>query len=467
MTVLLPRFAARFPQPGRRASITLSLMPGLRPIIRSAIQNALLRTAFFLVMPLLPIGRAAFGQAIPTAEAAPISTGFALPSTQGTLRYSIGVNESISTGYYGTGTDSATGVSGNVGFISGSSVYPFSLVFSGGDSWSTTGQPSTYYLNLGLSQVINTRNWNFILSDTVSYLPQTPAIGLSGVPGTGDIGVPPIQVGVDTGQGVLTAYSARVSNAVSLSAQLKLTGKTSLQASGVYSTLYFLGNSAGGVNTASESGSIGLSHRIDARNSVSANFGYSQFTYGVGQPTVTSQTATGQFSHQLTRQLAISLAAGPQWSTYTAISPSVPTSINLFVGATATYSSQFASYSLSYSRGTNSGSGIVQGARSDSVSARATRTFAGVWNGSVFASYTRTTSLVPIGLAGSLAPETEVGGVQVSRAIARSLSTYASYTLENQTTQGAPGATNVFSGLYKVAAFGLTYSPSPIHVGPR
>jgi hypothetical protein len=196
---------------------------------RTDIRNALVRTAIFLFLPLLLlIGRPAFGQALPAAEASPISTGFELPRTAGTLQYSVGVNENLSTGYYAqSGWDSATGVNGNLAFISSSKIYPFSMVFSGGRSWSTSGQPSTLFLNLGLSQVITTRHWNFVLSDSVSYLPQTPSTGLSGIPGVGDLGVPPLQIG-DAGQGVLTQYATRVGNNSSLSATSSLTGKTSI-----------------------------------------------------------------------------------------------------------------------------------------------------------------------------------------------------------------------------------------------
>jgi hypothetical protein len=439
--------------------------------VRTGIRNAPIRSGLFLLLALLlPVGRAAFGQALPTAEAAPISTGFELPRTAGTLSYSVSANESLYSGYYGnSGLSTSTGLNGNLAFISISKLYPFSMVFSGGRAWSTSGQPSTLYLNLALSQVVTTRTWNFVLSDSVGYLPQTPSTGLSGIPGVGDLGVPPPQAGTDTGQGLLTVYSTRVNNSASLSAQHSLTGKTSIQVSGTYTTLRFLGNSSSnsnGVETTGESGTIGLSHRIDARDSLSGNYSYSNFSYGSTQPGFNSQTASMDYSRQFTRQLSMDIAAGPQWTSVSNGGQSPQVSINAYVSASLAYSVQLANFSVGYSRSTNSGFGVLDGARSDSVRFSASRTFDKVWNGSVTASYSRTTSLSSIGPA-SYAPSTEVVSAQISRAIARSLSTYASYTLENQSSSASTVGVNAFSGYFQVVGFGLTYSPTSIHVGSR
>jgi hypothetical protein len=90
--------------------------------------------------------------------------------------------------------------------------------------------------------------------------------------------------------------------------------------------------------------------------------------------------------------------------------------------------------------------------------------FARVWSCGYTAAYTQTGSLgSTIALPYSF--HTEVAAFQVSRAIARSLSGYASYTLENQTNSSTAGTSDVFDGLFQVVAFGLTYSPSATHFG--
>jgi hypothetical protein len=62
--------------------------------------------------------------------------------------------------------------------------------------------------------------------------------------------------------------------------------------------------------------------------------------------------------------------------------------------------------------------------------------------------------------------DTTVASAQVSRAIRRSLSAYASYSFEHQPT-GSATAVDVFSGIEQVVGFGVTFSPSSIHLGSQ
>jgi hypothetical protein len=426
---------------------------------------------FFVVLVVaMQIAPSISAQALPAAEAAPISTGFALPRTAGTLQYAVSASESLSWGYYGNqGSAKSTNLTGDVAYISNSKRDPFSMIFSGGRSWATSEQPSYTYLNLALSQVVSAGRWNFVLSDSVGYLPGTPTTGLSGVAGVGDLGVAPVQVGGDTGQGVLTNYSSRVTNTASGSLQRPLTGKTSINASGSYSMMSFLGSAGSvsqGLDNDSRTGTAGLSHQFDARNTLGGNFMYTSFGYsGNGMatlPDVTSQTASAQFSHSFTRKLRLSAAGGPQWTSF-GLAGSTP-SVSLFADITGSYTGQFSHASLGYVRSTNTGFGVVGGALSSGVTFAAGRTFARVWNCAVTAAYTQTANL-PSPAVASFSFHTTVAGVQLSRAIARNLSGFAAFTLENQSSASANNAVDVFNGLSQFASFGLTFSPSSVHFG--
>ena len=299
----------------------------------------------FLVA-LLMAAPAAIGQALPAAEAAPISTGFSLPRTAGTLNYAVSASESILWGYSGrAGTTSSTNLTGDLAYLSNGKRYPFSAVFSGGRSWGTSGGPSYSFLNLGMSQVLNAGRWNIVLSDSVSYLPGTPSVGLSGVAGVGDLGVTPnpgpIQVGIDTGQGVLTNYSTRVGNTATGTLQRQITGKTSIDGTGSYSILRFLDNTGSTVNSGLDSSAVtgggGISHQLNARNTFGANYAYSSYnysgdTFGIPAPGFTSQTASLQYSHKFSRKLEITLNGGPNWSSENLSGSSQ--SLSLYVNAT-------------------------------------------------------------------------------------------------------------------------------------
>lgn len=414
-------------------------------------------------------------QALPAASADPISTGFQLPTAAGSLQYSVSGIESLTSGYSGgSGWQTASGVSGNLAMITSSKAYPFSMIISGGKFFSTSDQPSTTYANLAVSQVINTHRWSAILTDTVAYLPSTPSVGLSGIPGTGDVGIAPVQTGLDQGQGLLTPYSTRVSNAVSANVSRRLTARLSASAGGNYMTLRFVGNSAGtGINSDAYSGNAGLSYTLDARSTLSGNYSYSTYTYTGSLSGFKSQTASVGYTHQLSRRLGMDVFVGPQWSTVssdgTVLIPGLTnasgTATNLYFSGDLNYTTRTTNYSLSYSRGTNNGYGVVPGGRSDTLRFTASRTFDRVWSLSANAAYARTSSLQG---TQTYSPNTFVAAGQASRALGRSTSLFASYTLEKQTNTGlGVGLFNVFSGSFQVASFGLTYSPKALHFGPR
>lgn len=419
-----------------------------------------------LLTAIAPVG---FGQALPAAEASPISTGFALPRAAGTLNYAISASGNLNWGYYSTqGTTGGVGISGDIGYLSNSKFKPFSMIFSGGHSWSLgNGQPSYSYLNLGLSQVLNLKRWNIVLSDSISYLPGTPTVGLSGVPGTGDLGINPVQVGVDTGQGVLSDYSTRVANTASGSVQREITGKTSFNAFGSYGITRFSDTPGReGLDSDYETGGGGVSHQISARDSFGGSYSYSRYAYAKSSinlvaPGFVSQTASFQVTHQFSRKFSVSASAGPEW---TAIDTgNAGQAVSVYANASASYTGRTSNVTASYVRGTNSGYGVLGGTLSQGATVVASRTFGRVWNASASAGFTQSSALPVAGVA-RYTFDTTVGGVQVSRALVRTISVYASYTAEHQSNQGAT-IPNVFSGLEQVVGFGVTYSPNSLHFG--
>jgi len=450
--------------------------PNLRQVSQRAAQFASqIKSALFMLLPLVALPATTTAQALPVATASPITTGFSLPSVAGTLQYAVSASQSLASDYFGNaGVTSSTNLSGDLAFITNSQLYPFNTVFSGGRSWTSSGQSSYDFFNLAMTQGIHAQRWTFVLSDSVNYLPDTASTGLSGVPGVGDLGVNPAQPGTSstlTSQGVLTGFSTRVSNSSGLSIARPITGKTSFNVSGTYSLTRFLNSSTSvgnpGLNNDSESASMGLSHRIDARNSFGGSFAYSRNTYsgttfGVPTPGFSSQSASMQYSHQFTRQFGISASAGPQWND--SGTPGSSRALSLFANLSANYSGEFSHATMTYTRSSNSGSGVVGGAISDSLSFSTSRTFDRVWLCALTSAYTQSSEL-PSATSVAFTFDTTVMGVQVSRAIVRNLSAYASYTLQNQSNQGAAAAVDLYSGFSNITGFGLTYSPTAMHLG--
>ena len=273
---------------------------------------------------------------------------------------------------------------------------------------------------------------------------------------------------------MLSGFSTRVTNTSSLSLQRQLTGKTSFNASGSYVLIRFLNNSgsttvpsSAGLDSDGDSAGAGLSHRIDARNSLAGNFAYARNTYsgtssGIRQPGFSSQTASLQFTHQFTRKLSTSLAAGPQWTSID--SPGLTPALSLFANLSANYTGEFSHASLAYSRSTNSGFGVVGGAISNSVTFSAGRVVR-----------PRLAGRAHRGLHPDIGPALgRHSSLHIPHHRGRSagLARPGPNTLRlrqlhfaKAVHQGTAAAVDLFSGLSNVAGFGLTFSPSAVRLG--
>ena len=404
------------------------------------------------------------------AQAPPLSTpptfGFSLPSVEGTMTYSLSASESVLTGYNG-GTDYSTALSGSLGYLSSSPSKPFSLVFSGGYLYSSVpGYPSSStFQNLAASQVVTTKNWNFVIDDAVSYLPESPTTGLSGIPGVGDIGVDPVQIGDQPTQSILTNYASRIGNGLNGGITRTVSKSLSISGSGSWQILHFLDNE--GINSSMASGSIGPTYRINARSSASANviYTYTNNTYAGQSYPFETEGVTFQYQRQLTRFFSMNVAAGPQRTFGSGSSSTlIPSQITPVASASLIYARRTTSASVSFSRATNAGSGVVYGSLTTSIGGTVREQFSRNWQGALTASYSKNKSLATIaGLNEDY--NSTYGGGQVSRRLSRSFSAYFSYTAVTQNQVNLVVVQPAYSGLSQAFSVGITYSPGAQHLG--
>ncbi len=425
------------------------------------------------VLPAL--GRA---QAQPTAVT-PVSTvsglNFAVPA--GSFRYGGSLSEVIQRGYFSTRQYSyQTNLSGSLAYSTRSVTRPFSAIYSGGVQFANqSGYGTTFFQNLALSQGYVTRHWTFGLSDVVSYLPQSPTVGLSGVPGTGDLGLDPVSSPGVPAQNVLSYNSNRVSNTVTGSASRRLSGRTSVSGDASYSILHFFDNSS--YDSRQIVSDLNVDHTLDARTNIGAGVSYSIYNYdAVAHASFETRGVNVHGSRQITRPLAVFGSVGPQWINASA-SLGIPSRVTVAATAGLTYVRQFGTLSASYTRGTNGGSGVVPGAFSDSLTGTFSRSFGRDWSAGLNGGYTRTTglgssaitNLAATGIPNQANFDSTFGGVQANRRLTSSLSAFASYTAFEQSygniaTANAPlpGALN---GLVQSFAFGISFYPRSLVPG--
>jgi hypothetical protein len=420
-----------------------------------------LLVAVLLLLPVSVIGQAS-SQASVTNTMPSNNFGFNLPSHLGTLSYGLSGSELLVTGYGNGSVSSNTVFSGDLAYLSKSEDDPFSLVYSGGYVYSTiSGSPSSStFQNLAGSQVVRTRSWVYVISDSFSYLPQSPTTGLSGIAGVGDIGVFPVQTGLGPSQDILTGYDRRFSNGAEGSATWQLDPSLDLEGSVSSNILHFLGSSTG-LDSNEYGASLGPSYRIDARNQIGADAYYSRTTYpNYAAFEIESDGVSLNYTRAWSRRLSTTIAAGPENTHGYTVEP-IPSRIYFAGSATLSYATRTTGFYADYERGVNAGSGVLYGALSDAVRAGMNRPINRDWVLGISAGFSRSVELVG---SQQFSPtfKNVFGGVQISRRISESLSAYGSYTGMDQSIQNGPGISNAFNGINQTFSVGITFAPPPL-----
>ena len=373
----------------------------------------------------------------------------------------------------------ATDLTGDIAYTSQSTVRPFSLLFAGGVVLANqSGQGTSTFWNVAASQGYVTRHWVFNISDSFSFLPQSPTTGLSGIAGVGDLGAFPVQ-GRSAGPagGILSVSGDRISNGLGGSVERQIAASTSISGSGSWGVLHFLGdNQDGGLDSTQVSGVVAVNQRLDARSSVSVNAVYSTYYYtgagsGPDEPDFATKGINLSYQRVLSRSLSASVSVGSQWVS-SSNSALIPSALNVAVNAGLSYGYHNTHASVSYTRGVNNGSGVLPGALSDGVAGSVGQTFGRNWVASLSAAYTHTSGLTQITNGTSLVPTKEVfdtvyGGVQVTRRISTHFSGYASYTVQNQTNNNLNPVIvpNALYGTAQTFGIGITFTPKSTNLG--
>jgi hypothetical protein len=434
---------------------------------------------------LLTVGSFSYGQAVP-AGGTPMtsmttnSVGPNLPDLDGVMHYALSASEVVQLGYYGSGeVTHSTVLSGDASYTAKNIYHPFSVLVAGGVVLGNQpGQQTTGYVNMALSQGYVTRSWVFNVSDSVSFLPQSPTTGLSGIPGVGDLGALPVQGPVEgPAGGVLSNAGNRIANTVSGSVERQINRNTSLSGTGSYSILHFLDDNGinSGLDSAQVAGTVALNRRLDARSSVSVDAVYSTISFsgnesgGFVQPDIESRGLNLSYQRVLSRSLSVSLSVGPQWVS-SSNSALIPSSLGVAATAGLSYARGFTTASLGYSRGVNAGSGVLSGAQSDSIVGSVGHTYGRLWVVSANGAFNRSTGLTQLSSGSSTVPPNEIfntvfGGLQLTRRFGQHLSGYVSYGAQTQSNNFAASALNALNGTSQTFGVGVTFTPRSTRLG--
>jgi hypothetical protein len=413
--------------------------------------SSTLLTIFFAV------SIAAGAQVVPAIEGP-----YGLP-VSGTLHYDLRYTQTAQ--FYGgpTGTVQRGVASGELAYANSSPVLPFGVTYSGGDSWSISGESegTGVFQHMLVSQGLVRRDWTLRLMDDVSYMPQSPVYGFSGIPGVGGLPNPPSQ----PTQPILTQNTRSVFNTVSPDFTHTFGHATSLDLGARYSILRF--PDGNGQDTDSEQANGQITRRLNARSSLIGQYAYA-YTSFPGYSVLTMDTQSALFGYQRTwnRQFKTSVSAGPEWL-QSSDNLFLPPSTNLTANANVNYDLRTTSAMLSYFRATTGGAGEASevGIHNDDVSGAITQQFGRNLTVTATGSYMRTQGLALVSDQ-TVLTIAKFGGVSATRRLSRYFTAFASYTAIQQSSNyaGSTLPANLVSGLSQVVAFGVGYSPRDINL---
>jgi hypothetical protein len=351
--------------------------------------------------------------------------------------------------------------SASVDYSNGGTRYPFNLNYGGG--YTATINGPTYetglFQHLLLSQGIDWHKWRVTVNDDVSYTPQAPTTGFTGIPGIGE----PVGGEPPSDQSILTLKTHVVNNLAGVNVNHPFNYATTFNA-GMTSELrrYPDGN---GLNINQLMANASVSRRLDARNSLTGNFTFSQFSYPDADFSFHSDAVEFGFTRAWNAKISSSISAGPEWKG-SSDSAVVPSSMTVAANADVIYQYRFVTASLTYARGASNGGGYLFGAETDTVSANYTQKFGRKLTIGLTGDFRRTAGLINDGETNS-----KYGAVQVTRSFGRHYSAFASYTAIDQSSSLnlSPGLTlppqaNILTNLLQVVGFGVSYTPQRTHL---
>jgi hypothetical protein len=381
------------------------------------------------------------------AQVAPAATGGATNFTY-FLRYSQTAHFGGDLGDWQTGNPS-----GEVEYYNGHRATPFNLSYVGGYTFTLAG-PSQYstgfFQYLSLHQGLPVHKWKLSVGDDVSYRPQAPVTGLSGIPGTGE----PIVVVPPPNQSILTLGTHALNNLATGEASRALSPAYTVGLGGEYDLLLY--PDGNGLDTHSLSAHGSLTRRIDGRSSVFGQYVYSVFRYPDMTITINANLVAAGYERALTRRLHTDVGGGPEWIN-SSDPKSVPASMVVTGYGDLSYRMRTSSVFVSYNRGTGGGSGFLVGQLTDSVSGGYSCLVGRMFSTELIGGYRHISALNNSGDVHS-----EFGAAQASWLFGHHVSLFVNYTAVSQAAD-ITLPNNVVNGPLQTISFGTTISPRSKH----
>lgn len=376
------------------------------------------------------------------------------------------------TGAFGTSTvDPVTTLSGLFTFHHIWSHYDFDAQYAGsGFIYNQKSALNTSAHQFSFSQRINGRRSSFLLTDMVTYLPES-SFGYARLPGfnnfgTGGYGLGGLYGGqgnLDTnflpGQSLLTGPSSQVGNSVVGEYDYQTSPLSSWTFTGSYLLLRFPNSSFIEDNTGIFR--IGYNRALTPKSSMGLSYQGGIFRYGSSGGDFTNHEVTVLYSRTLSKRLGLELGAGPQFNVFSETGQS--TNVGWQANGTLNYQLQRASVGLNYWHYTSAGSGVYVGAQTDDVGLYFATALSRLWSVNSDMGYSYNKSLQSGNLPGyGNSYNSWYGYINLNRTLNRSMSMFFSYNLQQQLANVPTCVGNACGTFYtqQYFSFGFNWHPN-------
>ncbi len=330
-------------------------------------------------------------------------------------------------------------------------------IFAGGGGG--THVTSTHQVNF--SSFMTKQRWQLGLSELASYAPQSSyGLGLYGGLGSDLLGFGSgYRSGFSPNESILNSGN-RINNSVIANVGYQLSPLSTLQVSGEYGILRFLGS--GLADSSQYNFGLGLSRVLSPRSNLSLNYTFFRTTSS-GFAAVQTHSALLGYTRRFSPRLMLQVSAGPQVQVraQAQASPVLSNSVQWTTSNDLLYQlARGSSLSLEYSAGIIGGAGIYGASRNHNVSVDLSRPILRFWNASFIAGYSQNSAV-----ESSSRTRAQHGGVFLRRTVqGKGLS--FSYQFSHQSaTGGCFGlACSVFGGWTHTAGVGLDWVFRPVRL---
>jgi hypothetical protein len=249
---------------------------------------------------------------------------------------------------------------------------------------------NTMYHKLAVSQEIRWARWGLRLRDDLLISPEASfggldigGLGLSG-------GANTLQPSVGVSDTILTQRARRLSNAASGEINYSFSRRSIVTLAGSYASLHFM--EPGYIDSRRITGRVGFDYALAPKDSVAVFYDYRRTDFSPTSDRLQTDSFQLSYGRKVTGRLALQIAAGPQLLH----SSLRERTLDWTLSGAMTYQTRRNVYSLSYSRGPSSGSGVFLGANSHTVTASMRNALTQSWTSSLSAGYAFDQNLAPV-----------------------------------------------------------------------